>query len=128
MRLRIAGDHHAALAKLRNGIGRRRFNPIHLVGQKGGGARIGFRDRQQYHAIKLRLISPIGVIARIFSAFTRHKARHAEGAGAGWFTREGVPSGFSGWVGSAQAFPLRRARHEKIGQVDRQQAVRFGCE
>ena len=129
----LALDHEAALLDFGDRIRRRRLDPVDLAGQQRRGAGIGFRHRQQHHLVDLgnaRLV-PVVLVLDQFEPFARREARHLPGAGARGVLGERRPGGLRFRLGvgafglSSNSFAIRRAGHEQIGQVDRQETVRL---
>ena len=123
----------AALLDFRDRIRRRRLDPVDLAGQQRRGAGIGLRHRQQHHLVDLgnaRLV-PIVVVLDQFEPLARREVRHLPRAGARGVLGERGPGGLRFRLGVGafgrvkELLPFRRARHEQIGEIDRQEAVRL---
>ena len=133
MRLFVGLELEAALLDFGDGIGRRRLDPVDLAGEQRRGAGIGFRHRQQHHLVDLgnaRLV-PVILVLDEFEPLARRELRHLPRAGARCVLGKRRPRrlrfrlGVRAFGRVIKLLPLRRARHEQIGQVDRQKTVRL---
>ena len=134
VRLRVGIQHEALRLDLRDGVGRRRLDPVDLARQQRRGAGAGLRHRQQDDAVDLRLALgiPVVVVLDVFHALARRELVHLERPRARSVGGEGGPRllGPLGRIADAGQrvvllLPVRRRGHEQVGQVDRDEAVRL---
>ncbi|MGY3427164.1 hypothetical protein ACVWZW_007668 [Bradyrhizobium sp. F1.13.4] len=131
MRLLVGVELEATLLQFGQRVRRRGFDPINLPGKQRRGARICFRHRQEHHLVDLghAVLIPVARILDELEPFARGEARHLPRAGARRVLGERGPCGLRLRLGVStfrlvvEGLPLRRARHEEIGEVDRQEAV-----